>query len=116
MSIALVDSSRVQLPAFLGGGEVVADDNELILTVSIAPSDQCDSWPQLLRNYGWRAFAKRETSATCCARTQWLLKCAEHVFAFQQLDRAECPQTLRLPAACAPEILGLFEEAGLLAH
>jgi len=118
MSAALVASSRPQslALALAGGAAIAPNDNEMILSVSIAPTQQCDCWPQLLRNAGWRAFAKRESGSTCCPRTQWLLKSEEHAFAFHQLDRAECPQQLRLPAARAPQILELFEAAGLLAH
>lgn len=116
MSIALVASSRPQSSALAGGAAIASDDNELILSVSIAPTQLCACWPQLLRNAGWRAFAKRESASTCCRRTQWLLKSEEHGFVFHQLDRVECPQQLRLPAARAPQILELFEAAGLLAH
>lgn len=86
-----------------------------VCPVSIRPTDACASWPLVLHQAGWRAFAKRSVAGPC-PHTEWLLKNKHYYLAFQQLDTVECAQQLRLPRERATEVLRLFGAAGLLAN
>ncbi len=91
------------------------DDSLLAVPLNIAPSTECNRWPEVLRHYGWRAFAKTSRQRIG-VRTDWLLKNEQHFFAFHQLDQVECPQKVQLPTEKAAQILKIFEVAGLVHH
>jgi len=106
-------ASPHQAPSVGRSSRALANDNHVVeVPVNIAPSTECSRWPEVLRHHGWRAFAKKSRQLVG-ARTDWLLKNEQHVFAFHQLEQVACPQKVQLPPEMAEQILQLFAVAGL---